>query len=146
MRLSKKNEDSQRSTNYQSSTSYWPSETRGLKQKLNKINFLKTRQQFWHIKKYGKRFFGQLIVMEVFDNKNFSNNLLLGITISKKFGKAHDRNRFKRLIREAVRINQNQFPQGLILHVSPRGSLNVASLKMMIQDLSTIFCPHVKLC
>lgn len=50
-----------------------------------------------------------------------SRNTRLGITVSKKFGKAHQRNRFKRVIREAFRICQHELPRGLDLNILPHG-------------------------
>lgn len=61
----------------------------------------------------------------------------LGITVTKKFGKAHRRNRFKRLVREIFRTNCNQFPQGVWLHVRPKANdlLNYDALKSELLDL-----------
>lgn len=44
----------------------------------------------------------------------------LGITITKKWGKAHDRNRFKRVTREAFRKIYPTLPKGLIINVHPK--------------------------
>lgn len=44
----------------------------------------------------------------------------LGITITKKWGKAHDRNRFKRVTREAFRNIYPILPKGLIINVHPK--------------------------
>lgn len=44
----------------------------------------------------------------------------LGLSISKKVGNSPQRNRWKRLIREAFRLNQHQLPQSLWIVVRPR--------------------------
>ncbi len=44
----------------------------------------------------------------------------LGLSVSKKVGNAVVRNRWKRRIREAFRLQQNEVPQGLDIVVRPR--------------------------
>lgn len=57
----------------------------------------------------------------------------LGITVTRRYGKAHQRNRFKRLIREAFRLSYNLFPQGLEILVKPRSKANQAH-RIIIQE------------
>ncbi len=44
----------------------------------------------------------------------------LGLSVSRKFGGAVDRNRVKRLLREAFRLSRKELPEGLDLIVIPR--------------------------
>jgi ribonuclease P protein component len=59
----------------------------------------------------------------VYGVENGRPHARLGISISrKKVRRAHDRNRVKRLIREAFRLGKWEFPPGMDLVVVPRGS------------------------
>ena len=62
----------------------------------------------------------------------------LGISVSrKKVRKAHDRNRVKRLIREAFRLAKADLPVGVDLIVVPRGlSLTFEHAKLAIPALA----------
>ena len=44
----------------------------------------------------------------------------LGLTVTRKYGKAHERNRFKRQVKEAFRTLYPHFPQDIELNVLPR--------------------------
>lgn len=46
----------------------------------------------------------------------------LGLVVSRKIGKAHLRNRFRRLFREAFRLTRHELPVGLDLILMPRSS------------------------
>ena len=49
----------------------------------------------------------------------------LGLSVSAKFGGAVQRNRFKRICREAFRLNRAQFPAGFDLVIRPAKDLDV---------------------
>lgn len=74
---------------------------------------------FQKIMRTGSKISGSHIVIHYHTRK--SEPTRLGITVSKKFGKAHERNRFKRVIREAFRICQHELPRGLDLNILPLG-------------------------
>jgi len=59
----------------------------------------------------------------------------LGITVTKKFGNSPKRNHFKRLVREAFRLNQHELPPGIQVHVLPRKGAGDFSLASVASDL-----------
>ena len=62
----------------------------------------------------------------------------LGITASRHFGKAHQRNSFKRMAREAFRLCQHLLPEGLDVNVKPRNDVQNFSIEGIIQDLKKL--------
>lgn len=87
------------------------------------LNFLKlyrllTRYEFRETYQKGKRYFGKYLIIHY--QKDLPHASRLGITITKKWGKAHDRNRFKRVVREGFRKVYPILPKGLALNVHPK--------------------------
>ncbi len=60
----------------------------------------------------------------VYGVENGRDHARLGISLSrKKVRRAHDRNRVKRLLREAFRLSKAELPAGVDLVVVPRGPM-----------------------
>ena len=92
--------------------------------------------QYKHLNKRGLRLFGEQIAINVRQGNSFQPRL--GITVSRKYGKAHDRNRFKRIVREAFRELRPHLPQDLEMNVSPRANgleLSTQAILVEIQRL-----------
>lgn len=77
---------------------------------LNDDLSLKKSSEFNSVYKQGKSYVTKHIVM--YWKKNSESCNRVGITVSKKVGKAVVRNRVKRLIKESYRLNSDNIPKG----------------------------------
>ncbi len=64
-----------------------------------------------------KRYNGAFFAIDV--RKNNLEVTRVGITVTRRFGDAHRRNRFKRLVREAFRLCQHDLIKGVDLNIRP---------------------------
>jgi ribonuclease P protein component len=64
-------------------------------------------------------------------------HLRLGLSVSRKNGKAHERNRLRRLYREAFRLMRPSLPVGLDLVIIPRRP-RAASLRELEESLGRL--------
>jgi ribonuclease P protein component len=138
MRLSQANENRQGTSNCQSTTKIRTEEIdNSVKLQFPKSRRLRSRDEFRRVKKYGKRITGRTVIFDVLTEK-FPYRLL-GVTASKRFGNAVARNRFKRLIREAFRLQQYLLPAGLIINVSPRTNDSMPTFQEILEDFSLLY-------
>lgn len=75
------------------------------------MDTLKKNFEFKRVLSRGKCINGKFLAIYVFPNK--LNKLRVGFAIGKKAGKAHDRNRIRRLIRENYRLIEKNLKTGI---------------------------------
>lgn len=90
---------------------------------------MRTRNEFKRVQKEGKRLYTSLLVFQ-YTSENFSCPRI-GISVSKKFGSAVTRNRFKRRVRETFRRLKHTLPAGIKIHISPRTGSSLPTLQQV---------------
>ncbi|ODS31971.1 MAG: ribonuclease [Candidatus Scalindua rubra] len=96
-------------------------------QRFTKKERLRKRKEFQKVFDEGKVFSNdQTTVYALLNNDSVSR---LGFVVGRKFGNAPKRNRFKRIFREAYRLNKNLLNNGVDIIIIPRSGLTDLSLR-----------------
>lgn len=94
---------------------------------------LRTREQYRRMTQKASKFTGSWIVAEIRISQGPVSRL--GITVTKKYGSAHERNRFKRLVREAFRLLSPLISFKFDIVVRPRSQALSADFQDVCQEL-----------
>ncbi|MCB1134718.1 MAG: ribonuclease P protein component [Chlamydiia bacterium] len=86
---------------------------------------LRKRPDFARLNRKARRVVGRFVVVDFLGNNKGETRL--GVTVTRRFGKAHDRVRFRRIVREAFRRSREQIKEGVDLNVRPRSAGRHAS-------------------
>ncbi|MCF7851667.1 MAG: ribonuclease P protein component [Simkaniaceae bacterium] len=100
-----------------------------------KSHRLLKRSEFKRVSFQGKRFFSKYCCIH-YQHGNPSS-ARLGITVTKKFGSAPERNAFKRKIREIFRHKRASLPSTLELNIRPILSKKQMDWTYFTQDITT---------
>ncbi|MGM0440349.1 MAG: ribonuclease P protein component [Chlamydiota bacterium] len=92
---------------------------------------IRFKKDFKKISRKGCRDVGKYIIIDSIAG----DTTKLGISASRHYGKAYQRNRFKRLVRESFRHIRSLIPSGLMINVRPRPYAKHASQTAIQQEL-----------
>ncbi len=94
------------------------------------------RKDFVNLNQRGRRIYSKnFLILLKKNNLTFSR---LGITVTKKIGKAVRRNRIKRLIREFFRLNKSRLPKGYDICIIARADVSKFKLQDIKKELGGI--------
>ena len=96
---------------------------------------IRKRKDFIYVYNNGRKFFTENFIM--FIAKNSLNLPRIGITVTKKYGKAVKRNRLKRLIREFFRLNKKILQNGYDFLFTAKKECNIKHLTELTFELSS---------
>ena len=74
----------------------------------------------------------------LYARKNRSGSNRVGITVSKKLGKAHVRNRVRRRIREAYRLHEQEIKNGYDIVIVARHAAEHAPFEALMEEMTSL--------
>lgn len=137
MWISQKNENQRRTRHHQSPQAQWPQKTDNcLRFSFPKAARIRQSAHFKSLVRSSRSVAGRWFFLDFRSGKTPTTRF--GITVSRKYGKAHERNRFKRLLREAFRLMRPSLPSFLEMHVRPRGAAVPMTQKEVASELARL--------
>ncbi len=130
MRISEKNVNCRRTESDQSPPSQGSQTAIRVRFYFSKSARILRRTDFKQIAQLRQRYYGQLLTIDY----RTSDQSKLGITVSRKFGNAVVRNRFKRLVREAFRLTRDELAF-VEMVVMPQREVSTIFLNQVIEEL-----------
>ncbi|MBI4655724.1 MAG: ribonuclease P protein component [Elusimicrobia bacterium] len=105
---------------------------------------LKREKLFELVFSQGRKTAGKNLIMRYFmvseaEPAAGNENKKIGIIVSKKFGKSVERNRFRRLIREAFRLSKHNLKDGTYIIISPRAGCKIKNLSDAMKELEELW-------
>jgi ribonuclease P protein component len=96
---------------------------------------LKSAREIGELLNSGHRISGELVTVVW----NRSEQFKYGVLVSRHFGTASKRNRVKRLVREAVRLNRTGLPAGIRIAVLPKATRREPEFRTIDAEIRGIF-------
>jgi ribonuclease P protein component len=102
-----------------------------------KTDRLLKRREFLKVSRQGRRSVGKILCIDYLP----APALRFGISASTRYGSSPERNRFKRLVREAFRLSKPSLPSGYEVVVVPRQHAKGAMLADIQKELIRLLPP-----